>query len=109
MLCEKPFTSNAEEARELTKLAKQKELVLEEAVRRFLLPPSGLRSGANCCEKFHWQFHPAAHAWRQLLDSKKYGNILRTNAVMTASPAVPGSDIRWKFDLGGIHPLIPIS
>lgn len=81
VLCEKPFTSNAEEARELTKLAKQKELVLEEA--------------------FHWQFHPAAHAWRQLLDSKEYGNILRTNAIMTASPAIPGSDIRWKFDLGG--------
>lgn len=32
VLCEKPFTSNADEARELVKLAKEKKLVLLEAV-----------------------------------------------------------------------------
>jgi Oxidoreductase family, NAD-binding Rossmann fold len=33
VLCEKPFTSNAEEARKLVELAKEKNLVCEEAVR----------------------------------------------------------------------------
>lgn len=33
MLCEKPFTSNAAEAKELMELAKDRGLVLEEAVR----------------------------------------------------------------------------
>jgi len=33
VLCEKPFTSNAAEAKELMELAKDRGLVLEEAVR----------------------------------------------------------------------------
>lgn len=81
VLCEKPFTSNAEDARRLVELAKEKNLVCEEA--------------------FHWQFHPAAHLFRQILDSGKYGRVLRTDAVMTASPGVPDGDIRWQFDLAG--------
>lgn len=32
VLCEKPFTSNAEEARKLVELAKEKNLICEEAV-----------------------------------------------------------------------------
>jgi len=51
--------------------------------------------------QFHWQFHPAAHAWRQILESGKYGKILRTDARMTASPGVPENNIRWQFDLAG--------
>ncbi|KAE8400909.1 hypothetical protein BDV37DRAFT_274040 [Aspergillus pseudonomiae] len=81
VLCEKPFTSNADEAKGLVSLAKEKGLTLEEA--------------------FHWQFHPAAHAWRQILESGQHGRILRTKAVMTASPGVPKGDIRWQYDLGG--------
>ncbi|WEW61792.1 hypothetical protein PRK78_007288 [Emydomyces testavorans] len=81
VLCEKPFTSNATEAKELVKLAHDKKLVIEEA--------------------FHWQFHPAAHLFRSLLESGKYGKIISTDAWMTASPGVPDDDIRWQFDLGG--------
>lgn len=51
--------------------------------------------------QFHWQFHPAAHLFREIVDSGKYGRVLRTNAVMTASPGVPDGDIRWKFELSG--------
>lgn len=51
--------------------------------------------------QFHWQFHPAAHLFREILDSGRYGRILRTNAVMTASPGVPDGDIRWQFELSG--------
>jgi predicted dehydrogenase len=81
VLCEKPFTSNAEEARKLVGLAKEKNLICEEA--------------------FHWQFHPAAHLFRQILESGQYGRILRTDAIMTASPGVPDGDIRWQFELAG--------
>ncbi|EED24603.1 NAD binding Rossmann fold oxidoreductase, putative [Talaromyces stipitatus ATCC 10500] len=81
VLCEKPFTSNAEEARKLVELAKVKGLVCEEA--------------------FHWQFHPSAHLFREILDSGRYGRILRTSAIMTASPGVPDGDIRWQFELSG--------
>jgi predicted dehydrogenase len=44
--------------------------------------------------QFHWQFHPAAHLFREILDSKKYGKIIRTDAWQTG-------DIRWEFDLAG--------
>ncbi|GAM41890.1 hypothetical protein TCE0_042r15365 [Talaromyces pinophilus] len=81
VLCEKPFTSNAEEAHKLIELARERGLVCEEA--------------------FHWQFHPAAHLFREILDSGRYGRVLRTNAVMTASPGVPDGDIRWQFELAG--------
>ncbi|GIK07396.1 hypothetical protein Aspvir_003059 [Aspergillus viridinutans] len=81
VLCEKPFTSNADEAKRLVELGREKGLIVEEA--------------------FHWQFHPAAHAWRQILDSRQYGKIICTKAAMTASPGVPWGDIRWKFDLAG--------
>nr|KMM64025.1 hypothetical protein CPAG_00377 [Coccidioides posadasii RMSCC 3488] len=81
VLCEKPFTSNAKEAKQLVKLAKEKKLVLEEA--------------------FHWQFHPAAHLFRSILESGTYGKIISTDAWMTVSPGIPEGDIRWKFDLSG--------
>jgi len=81
-LLEKPFTSNAAEAEALVREAEQTNLILEEA--------------------FHWQFHPAAHLWRSLVESGEYGRqIISTNAKMTASPGVPDGDIRWQFDLAG--------
>ncbi|KAI0635607.1 NAD binding oxidoreductase [Trametes polyzona] len=82
VLLEKPFTANADEAREVAKLAEEKKLVLVEA--------------------FHWQFHPAAHAVKAILDSGKYGPILRTYTRMTSpTGSIPRSDIRWKFALAG--------
>ncbi|EON66977.1 NAD binding Rossmann fold oxidoreductase [Coniosporium apollinis CBS 100218] len=81
VLLEKPFTSNGEEARKLVETAQQTGKVLEEA--------------------FHWQFHPAAHAWREIIDSGKYGPIIATDSRMTASPGVPHGDIRWQYDLAG--------
>ncbi|KAF3483533.1 NAD binding oxidoreductase [Arthroderma uncinatum] len=81
VLCEKPFTSNAEEARELFRVAEERRLVVEEA--------------------FHWQFHPAAHLFRNILESNKYDRIIRTDAWMTSTPAIPSGDIRWQYDLGG--------
>lgn len=81
VLVEKPFTSNAIEAEALVKQASE--------------------SGKILMEAFHWQFHPAAHAWRALLESGEHGKIITTDAVMCASPGVPHGDIRWQFELAG--------
>ncbi|KAK5090592.1 hypothetical protein LTR05_000767 [Lithohypha guttulata] len=81
VLLEKPFTSNATEAKKLVEEADQAGKVLEEA--------------------FHWQFHPAAHKWRSIIDSGRYGQVIATDAKMTASPGVPHGDIRWQYDLAG--------
>ena len=101
VLLEKPFTANGFEAKKLVQEAE--------------------KSGKDLMEAFHWQFHPAAHAWRQIIDSGAYGPIIATNARMvrlwiktklqlsrqwlmlfqTASPGVPDGDIRWQFDLAG--------
>ena len=47
VLLEKPFTSNAEEAKKVVEVADQKGLIVMEA--------------------FHWQCHPAAHAFKEIL------------------------------------------
>ncbi|RXW19647.1 hypothetical protein EST38_g6202 [Candolleomyces aberdarensis] len=81
VLLEKPFTSNAKEAEILVDLTKKENKVLLEA--------------------FHWQFHPAAHRFREILDSGKLGDILKTDSRMTSTPSVPAGDIRWKYELSG--------
>ncbi|PFH50974.1 hypothetical protein AMATHDRAFT_60184 [Amanita thiersii Skay4041] len=99
VLLEKPFTSNATEAEKLLNRAREKERI--------------------CMEAMHWQFHPAAHRFRQILDEHvtnsgrggdtrfctgsdgRFGNITRTDAWMTCTPAMPKKDIRWKFELAG--------
>lgn len=81
VLLEKPFTSNAVEARKLVAKAEECGKVLMEA--------------------FHWQFHPAAHYFRLILDSGKYGKIISTNAKMTCTPSISENDIRWQYDLSG--------
>ncbi|THH17195.1 hypothetical protein EW146_g3574 [Bondarzewia mesenterica] len=82
VLLEKPFTSNEEEAKRVVKCAEEKGLVVMEA--------------------FHWQCHPAAHAFKEIIYSGKYGKILKTDATMTSpTGSIPESDIRWRYDLAG--------
>ncbi|DAA79442.1 TPA_exp: Uncharacterized protein A8136_0215 [Trichophyton benhamiae CBS 112371] len=81
VICEKPSTANADEARTLIDDAERRGLILQDA--------------------FHWQFHPAAHRFKEIVDSKRYGRIIRTDAWMTSSPAVPDADPRWQYDQGG--------
>lgn len=47
VLLEKPFTSNAEEAKKVVEVAERRGLIVMEA--------------------FHWQCHPAAHAFKEIL------------------------------------------
>lgn len=81
VLLEKPFTSNGAEAKKLTEKAEQ--------------------SGKILMEALHWQFHPAAHRFRQILESERHGKILQTHAIMTSTPGIPAGDIRWQYDLSG--------
>jgi predicted dehydrogenase len=81
VLLEKPFTSNAAEAKKLAAKAEE--------------------SGKVLMEAFHWQFHPAAHLFKSILDSGEYGKVLRTEAIMTSTPETPAGDIRWQYDLAG--------
>ncbi|EFR03400.1 NAD binding oxidoreductase [Nannizzia gypsea CBS 118893] len=81
VLCEKPSASNCTETAALIESASKGGLIIQEA--------------------FHWQFHPAAHLFKDILDSKRYGRIIRTDAWMTYSPAVPKGDIRWQYDRSG--------
>lgn len=81
VLVEKPFTSNAGEAQILVDKARECGKILMEARA--------------------WEFHPAAHRFRQLLDSQELGSITNTYAGMSSTPPIPSTDIRWKYELSG--------
>jgi len=80
VLCEKPFTANADEAREVARRAASAGLVVMEA--------------------FHWRYHPMAERTLELVSDGAIG----TPTSMRASlcfPLVKRNDIRWKLDLAG--------
>ncbi|TGZ78958.1 NAD binding oxidoreductase [Ascodesmis nigricans] len=83
VLLEKPFTANADEARDLVRVAET--------------------SGKHLLEAFHWRFHPAARYVESILSTGKYGKILSTRASMTTpTGTIPrGKNIRWSYDLAG--------
>lgn len=82
VLIEKPLCSNAEEARKIFQVAEE--------------------TGKIALEAFHWRFHPAAHAVKELIEGGEYGKVTRTNSRMvTPKNSIPPSDIRWQFSLGG--------
>jgi len=82
VLIEKPISSNAEETRRIFQVAEE--------------------TGKVALEAFHWRFHPAAHAVKELVQSGQYGRVTRTRARMvTPKNSIPASDIRWKYLLGG--------
>ena len=80
VLCEKPFTSNAEEA----------ELVAQAAER----------SGRVVIEAFHWRYHPLAARMKEIVDSGELGDIRHVEASL-CFPLPKRSDIRWQLDLAG--------
>lgn len=82
VLLEKPFASNADEARALAAAADRTRNVCEEAL--------------------HWQFHPAAHVVDALVSSGRYGRVVSTHARMVVPQgATPKNDIRWRYELAG--------
>jgi predicted dehydrogenase len=80
VLSEKPFASNAEQAR-----------VVADAARA---------AGVTVLEGFHYLHHPVMKRMHQLLDSGELG-ALRTVEAHVTMPAPPEDDPRWSLELAG--------
>jgi predicted dehydrogenase len=80
VLCEKPFTSNADEARAVADAAAAAGVVVTEA--------------------FHYRYHPLAERMRSIAHSGELGSIREIRTSM-CFPLPKFSDIRYQYDLGG--------
>ncbi|OSC39883.1 Gfo/Idh/MocA family protein [Mycobacterium decipiens] len=80
VLCEKPFTANAAEAREIAELAAQGDRVVMEA--------------------FHYRYHPLALRIEQIIASGELGKLERVETSM-CFPLAKFSDIRYDYSLAG--------
>ncbi|HVM40058.1 MAG TPA: Gfo/Idh/MocA family oxidoreductase [Acidimicrobiia bacterium] len=80
VLCEKPFTSNADQAREVAAAAKASDRVVMEA--------------------FHYRFHPLARRMRDIVESGELGEVRHIETAFCIPLPIPG-DIRYRLDLAG--------
>jgi predicted dehydrogenase len=80
VLCEKPFTADAEEAEAVAAVADRTGLVVMEA--------------------FHWRYHPLAQRVCEVVASGILGPLRRVETRMMFPLPVPG-DIRWNLALAG--------
>ena len=80
VLCEKPFTANADEAREVVAAARE--------------------TGRFVMEAFHWRYHPLAARMFEILASGELGELRHVEAHLCA-PLLNTKDIRYRLDLAG--------
>ncbi len=80
VLCEKPFTANAAEAREIAALAAASDRVVMEA--------------------FHYRYHPLALRVEEIVASGELGTLERVETAL-CFPLPKFSDIRYDYDLAG--------
>ena len=80
VLCEKPFTANADEAEKVALAAANSDRVVMEA--------------------FHWRYHPLATRMLDVIGSGDLGQIRHVEAALVF-PLYKPSDIRWQLDLAG--------
>jgi predicted dehydrogenase len=80
VLCEKPFTANAAEAREIAELAANSDRVVMEA--------------------FHYRYHPLTRRVEEIIASGELGKLRRVEAAF-CFPLPKFSDIRYDFSLAG--------
>ncbi len=80
VLCEKPFTANASEAREVAEAAKEAGVVVTEA--------------------FHYRYHPLAERMRGIAHGGELGTVREIRTSM-CFPLPKFSDIRYDYDLAG--------
>ena len=80
VLCEKPFTANAVEARAVADAAAASGLVVMEA--------------------FHWRYHPLAARMVEIARSGELGELRHIEAAM-CFPNFKRNDIRWQLALAG--------
>ena len=59
-------------------------------------------TGKVAMEAMHWQFHPAVHVVKSLMQSGKYGQLKRCEATLVLPAGMfSENDIRFHYDLGG--------
>jgi predicted dehydrogenase len=80
VLCEKPFTANAAEAREVAELAANSDRVVMEA--------------------FHYRYHPLTRRVEEIIASGEVGKLKRVEAAL-CFPLPKFSDIRYNYSLAG--------
>jgi predicted dehydrogenase len=80
VLCEKPFTANAAEAREIAEIAANSDRVVMEA--------------------FHYRYHPLTRRVEEIIASGELGALKRVEAAM-CFPLPRFSDIRYNYSLAG--------
>ena len=80
VLCEKPFTANAAEAREIAELAANSDRVVMEA--------------------FHYRYHPLTLRVEEIIGSGELGKLERVEAAL-CFPLPKFSDIRYDYSLAG--------
>jgi predicted dehydrogenase len=80
VLCEKPFTANAAEARQVAEAA--------------------ARSGRVVMEAFHYRYHPLAERMREVITGGEIGAVQRVETWL-CFPLPLFSDIRYRYDLAG--------
>jgi predicted dehydrogenase len=80
VLCEKPFTANAAEAREIAELAAQSDRVVMEA--------------------FHYRYHPLTLRIEEIIASGELGKLQHVEAAL-CFPLPRSSDIRYNYSLAG--------
>jgi predicted dehydrogenase len=81
VLCEKPFTANADEARRVAEAA-------------------AAHPGLIVMEAFHYQYHPMTRRLVEIVQSGELGIIKEIDMSFSAPMAKPG-DIRYQLDLAG--------
>ncbi|MDT5257490.1 MAG: hypothetical protein QOD10_2570 [Mycobacterium sp.] len=80
VLCEKPFTANAAEAREIAEIAANSDRVVMEA--------------------FHYRYHPLSRRVEEIIASGELGKLRRVEAAL-CFPLPKFSDIRYNYSLAG--------
>jgi predicted dehydrogenase len=80
VLCEKPFTANAAEAREIAEVAANSDRVVMEA--------------------FHYRYHPLTRRVEEIIASGEVGKLKRVEASF-CFPLPKFSDIRYNYSLAG--------
>ncbi|OBI02956.1 oxidoreductase [Mycolicibacter heraklionensis] len=80
VLCEKPFTANAEEAREVAAAAAVRDRVVMEA--------------------FHYRYHPMTARIEEIIASGELGELRQVHAALSF-PLPRFSDIRYQYELAG--------
>jgi predicted dehydrogenase len=81
VLCEKPFTANADEAELVAKVARDHPDVV-------------------VMEAFHYRYHPLVARLLEILESGALGEVRQIDATMTIAVLRP-RDIRWQLSLAG--------